>query len=158
MSGYSGRMWLLSDRGFKLRVEIQFETDAIKVLLDESPIADWNLSDVIVRSVKTTAVHLRVEGEEVIISSRDPDFMPEFVRIVDGYRASHEAQSHLPLAAGDDGISSFARDVGPAWPQSNAASKGLSGVPASDRHAAVGTETHGERGTHRSSGPMLWKW
>lgn len=115
MGAYSGRMWLVSDQGFKLRVEMEFGTDAIKIYSEKNLIADWRYSDVIVRSVDNTRVHLRVEGEEVIISSRDPDFMPEFVGAVDSYREDLQAQPKMLLASGDDGISSFARDVADPW-------------------------------------------
>lgn len=76
MKTYSGRLWLTPDKDSKLRVEIRLRDERIRITSNEDVIGDWPLAGVGVRSTGSTEVRLAVEGEELVIFTRDADFVP----------------------------------------------------------------------------------
>lgn len=76
MATYDGRLWLVPHRDSKLRVEIELRDEKIKITSNGELIGDWPLADVIVLSTNRTEAHLAVEGEELVIFTRDANFVP----------------------------------------------------------------------------------
>lgn len=112
MGTYIGRMWFDPDRDAKLRVEIQLDTESIRITANDNLIGEWPMSEITVRSVSPTKVHLQIEGEEVVLSSRDPDFMPAFARVADAGEAHTGPRLRaVPERSVDGGLASFAADI-----------------------------------------------
>lgn len=109
MSMYMGRLWLVPDRDSKLRVEIHLDSESIKITSNEVVIGDWSISEVEVKEVGNNSLRLYVEGEEVVVSSRDPDFMPAFARAADAGEAHTGARLRaVPERSVDRGFASLA--------------------------------------------------
>jgi hypothetical protein len=59
-----------------LRVEIELRDEKIKITSNDEVIGDWPLAEVTFRSTTSTETHLLVEGEELVIFTRNADFIP----------------------------------------------------------------------------------
>jgi len=110
VSRYTGRLWLARDTGSKLRVEIQLKMEAIKIVSTYVVIGDWPLSDVDVRALSDTSVRLRVEGEDVIVSSRESEFVSALVHAAETHAAPADRSMASTVSPGR-GVTSFAHDA-----------------------------------------------
>ncbi len=157
MDTYEGRLWLVPDRESTLGVEIHLDEGTIKITSNDTVIGEWDLSDVLVREIGQDNVRLFVEGEELMVSSGDPEFMPALVGPVEktGKHARITVSALRPESSnGQDGWS-LARDV--AAPESESrSSTGESTELESGRR--TGIRDRFERGERVSSRPKLWKW
>ncbi|MFP3882626.1 MAG: hypothetical protein ACLFRT_15360 [Actinomycetota bacterium] len=79
MSTHKGRLWLVPERDSKLRVDIHLDSERIRIASHGVVIGDWSLSEIDVREIGNNRARFVVEGEEVVISSRDPQFMPSLL-------------------------------------------------------------------------------
>lgn len=118
MSSYAGRLWLVPDRETTLGVEIHLDEASIKITSNGTVIGEWKMSDVVVREIGPDSVRLVIEGEEVIVSSHDPEFMPALVGPTE--RTGKHAElvvnpTRFDSEAGREAWS-FARDVGDPVP------------------------------------------
>lgn len=76
MSMHKGRLWLVPERDSKLRVDIHLNSAHMRITSHGVLIGDWPISEVEVREIGNNRVRLLVEEEEIVVSSRDPEFMP----------------------------------------------------------------------------------
>jgi hypothetical protein len=112
---YSGRLWLVPHRDSKLRVEIELRDEKIRIVSNDEVIGDWHLAEVDLYSTTSTEAYLGVEGEELVIFTRDADFIPAMnvhKRMADS-RATDTAvvPAQHPNGSGDSSeVVSFDRD------------------------------------------------
>lgn len=113
MDSYEGLLWLVPDHESALGVEIHLDEASIKITSNDTVIGEWELSEILVREIGRNNVRLLVEGEEVIVSSGDPNFMPALVGPIEK-TGKHARLTVSPLRA-ESSIEteawSFARDV-----------------------------------------------
>lgn len=153
MSMYKGRLWLVPNRDSKLRVEIHLDSESIKITSNETLIGDWPISEVELREVGNNTLRLCVEGEEVVVSSRDPQFMPSLLGpLGDGrHVAARRKRSSFngPPQSTDQQHEGFEQ---------------ASAVGSSEQPSAIARneefpveEPRSRRGAYRSARPHLWR-
>ena len=162
MKTYSGRLWLVPHRDSKLRVEIELDDEKLRITSNDNLIGDWRLSELIVRSSSRTEVRLSAEGEELVIFTRDPDFMPTLAaHMAQAERAVSQAQRDAPSVLSKDSIDSnvvsFDRDRR-AQPASASSSTHDDGVAAAGGSGDAAEASERDRGVHRADRRMTWKW
>lgn len=157
MARYSGRIWENSDRELKLRVEIDIGVEKFKISANESVIGEWPLGEPTVRSVDNTSVQMYLDGEEITIFSRDPDFVPAFVRATRSVAEGSRAASHAS-AAPHPHVASFAQDAPGPRKETGPFALPVRPVAESGSQPVSGRGFDVERGVHRAETPMLWKW
>lgn len=97
MSMHKGRLWLVPERDSKLRVDIYLDSEHMRITSHGVLIGDWPISEVEVREIGSNRVRLFVEGEEVVVSSRDPEFMPSLLDPLSG--DEHRVASRRPVSS-----------------------------------------------------------
>lgn len=109
MTTHSGRLWLLPDRDSKVRVDIYLDAERIRITSNEVVIGDWPISEVVVKEIGNNRVSLLLEGEEVVVSSRDPQFMPSVIQPLlddashaDFQQKTSSRKGHLPSSGEED--------------------------------------------------------
>lgn len=112
---YSGRMWLVPHRDSKLRVEIELRDEKMRIVSNDEVIGDWHLAEVDLYSTTSTEAYLGVEGEELVIFTRDADFIPAVTvhkRMADSrVKDTAVVSAHLPEGSiGHSEVVSFDRD------------------------------------------------
>lgn len=156
MKTYSGRLWLVPHPESKLRVEIVFDDEKMKITSDDNIIGDWPLPDVTVRSTSRTEARLYVEGEELVVFSRDPDFMPALA--AHKSKADRDMVSEPAQDSIDANVVSFDRDVARSRPISAVLDSYGGQVAASGGSRGSADTSDPDRGVHRAESRMLWKW
>ena len=118
MKKYDGRLWLVPFRDSKVRVQIELDEDKIRITSKKTIIGDWPLPDVIVRSIGRTEARLSVEGEELVVFSRDADLMPalavhkrEADRRVTATAVADAGHSRVSTIEGGEGASDSSHPV-----------------------------------------------
>ena len=75
MQRFEGQLWLLPDYSSELNVEILLDEGRIRVFSGWTLIGNWKLDEVDME-LREGHVFMRVEGEELIVRSTDPEFAP----------------------------------------------------------------------------------
>jgi hypothetical protein len=158
MDTYEGRLWLVPDRETTLGVEIHLDEGSLKITSNDTVIGEWDLSEVLVREIGRDNVRLVIEGEEVVVSSGDPDFMPALVgpTAKKGKHAQLSVSALRPEPGSESEAWSFARDV--AAPESKGRSSTRESIDGESGHRAGARASRVERGSRVRSRPKLWKW
>ena len=84
MAEFGGHLHLLDRGQTRLRVSIDLDEERLTIRAGSSLIGTWALSEVGVRG-EDDGFHLRLEGEEVVISTNDD---PSFARLIGLHSAS----------------------------------------------------------------------
>lgn len=155
MSMHMGRLWLVPDRDTKLRVEIHLDSENIKIASNDTVIGNWPIADVEVREVGINKVRFFVEGEEVIVASRDPQFMPALLEPlgVDQLDLASQPSVRSP--------SSFA-DLGHDEPEPISNSQEREPTPnrvsrQEDLHEVPRPDSRSVKGAHRATRRLFWR-
>lgn len=84
MAEFGGRLLLLDGAGTQIRVVIDLDDERIAIKAGTKSIGTWPLSEIGVRG-EDDGFHLRLEGEEVVISTDDD---AAFARLIGLHSAS----------------------------------------------------------------------
>lgn len=157
MDTYEGLLCLVPDRESTLGVEIHLDEASIKITSNDTVIGEWALSEILVREIGRDNVRMVVEGEEVIVSSGDPDFMPALVGPIE--KTGKHARLTVPPLRAESSIEtkawSFSRDVVPEPP---AQSSSHESADVDSRHRTGTSTSRVERETGVLSRLKRWKW
>lgn len=135
MDTYEGLLCVVPDRQSTLGVEIHLDEESIKITSNDTVIGEWELSEILVREIGRNNVRMVVEGEEVIVSSGDPDFMPALVGPI-AKTGKHARLTVPPLRTESSTETkgwSLARDVAAPKPPARSSSRESTDVESRDR-------------------------
>lgn len=158
MATFNGRLWMVADRESKLRVDIHLDAKNLKITSNDVVIGDWPISEMVVREIGNTNLRMSVEGEEVTVSSRHPQFMPSVLEALGVGRDSHAASRRTTPSFNAPGVSS---DEENAESQSTLPSRDLSSGKSSSISETGREDPKPQRtsrkGAHRSRRRVLWR-
>ncbi|MDH4119607.1 MAG: hypothetical protein OEX04_12750 [Acidimicrobiia bacterium] len=98
MAEFNGKLLLQDMAGTKVKVHIDLDAERLLIKVGDKKIGEWPLDEVGVRG-EDDGFHLRIEGEEVIVTTDDD---PGFARMIGLHSASPILRRRMSGALHED--------------------------------------------------------